>query len=112
MLYPKLYVCNNRFGIKNKSVFELCYWEWFQKKNQKYQQWHQQQQQEQTEVNDTKNLRNYEQRPPSNMNEFKQKPITEELKFNNIPSIKPKKVLLKAKDQMDAKMSLKQEKNT
>lgn len=56
----------------------------FKKKNQKYQQWdqqwHQQQQQEQTEVNDTKNLRNYEQRPPSNMNEFKQKPITEELK--------------------------------
>ena len=46
------------------------------------------------------------------MNEFKQKPITEELKFNNIPSIKPKKVLLKATDQMDAKMSLKQEKNT
>ena len=35
-LYPKFYSRNNKFGAENKLLFDLCYREWINSKNNQH----------------------------------------------------------------------------
>ena len=108
-LFPKVYARNNHFGIHNKSIFEYTYREWYFKNTNKTRK-------EQTDGNNNskavaaagKNLDAYDQRSAADVNQFEQRP--EEIKFQGSAIVKPKKVHVTTKAEMDARIAKKKEK--
>ena len=108
-LFPKVYAHNNHFGRHNTSIFEYTHHEWYFKKTNKTRK-------EQTDGNNNseavaaagKNLDAYEQRFAADVNQLEQGP--EEIKFQGSAVVKPKKVHVTTKAEMDARIAKKKEK--